>query len=253
MTTEMAVTTTVTTTATKTRKGRLRKPTRRLVCQLERELDQVRESNRQTVASLSSVLTRKSDELIVALNERDEARNQRDVAKSDAFTVRRLAVADCEEHEQAERELRGDLSRLQAAHDELARNYRELYELNQHNFDKAERYSDVAAVLASVIVSETDEGPKKTMKRFISTAIRMGVSPEVLNDAEAAVMRGFAAQIKEASVIASREVEEEIETETSSVLQQRIVDYEDREDVLSALQEMRLTPMPGNGFDSFGR
>lgn len=173
---------------------RRRKPTTRWVNQLQRELGQVRDDLDFCEGELERVkaeLAQKSDDLTLALNKRDDAREDRDLARKDATEIFDLRQANCEELIQ----VRSDIA--------------ELADRNRENFDKAYRNAEVAAVLAKVIIAETDEGPIATMKRFITSAGQMGISPEILDEVKNALARGFLAQMELASIVAVDELSTE--------------------------------------------
>ena len=194
MTTEMATGTGETMTGMVVRgQQRPRKPTRRLVAQLERELAVAREKCEAANASLTSMadaLVEKNDQLVLALSERDAALDQRD-------NVRRLVQADWEDRQRMEQVLRGDLQQFRKEYDQLRRENLQLKNVNQRNFDKANRSADVSAVLASRLLAETDEGPVETRTMFIEFAEQMGVSREVLAEVRAALKRAYVARVEQ--------------------------------------------------------
>ncbi len=163
---------------------RKRKPTARLVAQLERELAQAREDARFANARLSETsasLTRRTEVLTIALNERDEAREERDYS-------RRWARDDAAAYDRRESELRKDLRRIRDANADLC-------EKNRDNFDKAYRNGEVAAVLACLVAATNS--PADAMLKFTQTAEQMGVSPEVLEVTQTALKRGYTAQVEQ--------------------------------------------------------
>ncbi len=127
---------------------------------------------------LTDSWNRKNDELVQARNERDAVRDERD----EFYRALRLANAECAE-------LRKDLQRLRDAHTDLT-------ERNRVNFDKARRSGDVAAVLVSCLVAATGEDPAGTMLRFVEAFEQMGIDPDVINEVQNPLKRGYNAQVE---------------------------------------------------------
>lgn len=172
---------------------RPKKPTARLVAQLERELATARESCEVLNASLTAMgnaLVEKNDRLVLALSDLDAALDRRDDA-------RRLTQADYEENQHREQILQGDLNLLREDYTKLKREHVQLMDVNRRNFDKAARSADVSAVLASRIVAETDEGPVETVEKFAETANQMDVSLEVTAEVRVALKRAYVAQVEQ--------------------------------------------------------
>lgn len=170
-----------------------RKPTRRLVARLESEITGLKKElelaaetlslSDKRLAEANTSLTAKNDELLLALNQRDGARSQRD--------IRDVWIRDDKaEYNRNMTELLGDLRRLQAAQNQLM-------ETNRNNFDKSARSGDVSAVLVACLVEATCEDPVKTMERVVRTGKQMGVSSEVLGEVEVAFKRAYMARIEQ--------------------------------------------------------
>ncbi len=126
----------------------------------------------ELVVRRDDALTQKNDALTRALNERDDARSERD------------------EYFRAITEARKDLRRVQEALTDLIKE-------NRDNFNKARRKGDIAAVLASCLISATGEAPAETLLRFSDAAEQMDVSSDIIEDIGVALKRGYNAQVKQ--------------------------------------------------------
>ena len=170
-----------------------RKPTKRLVAQLERELAEALSANDKLMAEVDRCarsLDQRRDELTnlniycdKVVNERDRFRIERDdssrwARENDDIRMREM------------REFCNELGQVQAENDELRR-------MNQNNFDKAVRTADVAAVLASRLIENTDEGPVKIMVNFGKMIQQMNLTQNVLDEVESVLLRGYSAQVKQ--------------------------------------------------------
>jgi chromosome segregation ATPase len=157
-------------------------------------------------------LMQKNDALTQVFNERDEARDERDFAKAELNRVNRdkdellcRMVDTSIKNKEREGELCKDLRRIQEAHIQLT-------ETNRRNFDKANRHSDVAAVLVSCLVAVTGEDPVGTMSRIVVVAGQMGVSLEkCLNEVETTLKRGSNARVEQAMNLALGDVREPLD------------------------------------------
>lgn len=197
---------------------RRRKSTRRLVAQLEHELADskvILESRvknlHQTIVSMGTDRDQKNEAYLQALNERDEARNQRDLSSRQAHDDR---VASSLSNLKVV-EISKDLWRLQDAHAQLNSDYVRLLELNDVNFDRALRNADVAAMLVSCLVEVTGEDPTGTMMRVVNASKQIGIDLEkVRNEVQSALMRGNAARVEQAVDVA---VKAAVYTESSDL------------------------------------
>lgn len=174
MTTEMTITVT----------GR-----RRTNAWLESELAEARtdlEVAGRRIDEMSLALTRKNDMLILALDQRDRAYDDRDRANHSARE-------DYAEHMANEARLRSEVESLRKANGELSK-------INQNNFDKAARMGDIAAVLACMAAE--DHPPAETVIRMSKIAAKMIIKLDDTEEVRVALKRGYAAQVDEVVNIA---------------------------------------------------
>ena len=175
------------------------KPTRRLVARLERELaEAVRniDNFRFQLNDVGSLLSLKSDELRQALNERDEARDDRDEAIRRYHEYVHQMKFERDHHESIETKLNQNLRFAINANEELKRT-------NLQNFDRAQRNSDVAAALACLVAATST--PLEALLKLTDTAIQMGMSEVVVKEIRTALKRGFAAEVDRVMEIATDE------------------------------------------------